>query len=90
MLQKKLVIFSIFSIFLITSCSKPQEVVDCSTVVSTQNTYTNAIKSIIDGSCATSGCHTQNSRAGGIALNTYATVKTSFINGKSLCSVKHT
>jgi len=86
------VIFTLIVLFVVscTSSVETPTALDCSANPPADNTYTKQIKAIIDGTCATAGCHTANSRAGGIALNTYATVKNSFVSGKGLCSVKHT
>jgi hypothetical protein len=83
-----LVVF--ISLSIILSCEVKEETLDCTSLEPSLNTYNRNIKSIMDASCATSGCHTQNARAGGITLNTYASVKTNFVNGRGLCSVKQT
>ena len=46
-------------------------------------------KSIVDASCATSGCHSEKDKAGGILLHNYDRVKSIFVSGKGLCSIKH-
>lgn len=92
MMSKSALVFGLIAVF-IYSCTSSVDTpatLDCSTFPSTDNTYNKSIKTIIDGSCATSGCHTANSRAGGLALNTFTAVKNSFVSGKGLCSIKHT
>jgi hypothetical protein len=62
---------------------------DCSTITTSQNTYTNNIKAILDASCATSGCHDATTKEEGIDLSTYATSKSAFENSEVLCSIHH-
>jgi len=76
-------------VFGLVSCSEKEVVIDCTGVVATENTYTKAIKSIVDASCATSGCHSEKDKAGGILLHNYDRVKSIFVSGKGLCSIKH-
>lgn len=63
--------------------------VDCSGISTDQNTYTKAVKSIVDGSCAYSGCHDSKTAAEGIDLSTYSKVKDEFVNGDALCTIYH-
>ncbi len=81
--------FSLMIVFGVVSCGEKEIVVDCTGIVSTENTYNKGIKSIIDASCATSGCHSEKDKAGGILLHNYDRVKSNFVTGKGLCSIKH-
>ena len=79
----------LFGFVVIFSCGEKETVVDCQSVVAADNTYTKSLKSIVDASCATSGCHTQSDKAGGIMLHNYERVRSNFVSGKGLCSIKH-
>lgn len=65
-------IFAIAISFLILSCEKDEDDVlasfDCTNV---EPTYDLEIKSILNRECATSGCHSSSSQAGGISLGNY-------------------
>ncbi len=78
---------------LMAACSKDTnsytDNVDCSKVNADQNTYTKSVKSIIDGSCAYSGCHDSVTAAEGINLSTYAKAKREFVSGDALCTIYH-
>ncbi len=78
---------------LMAACSKDTnsytDNVDCSKVNADQNTYTKSVKSIIDGSCAYSGCHDSVTAAEGINLSTYAKAKNEFVSGDALCTIYH-
>ncbi len=59
-------------------------------ICSTTPTYTNDVASIINGSCAFSGCHNNNSNSAGISLEGYSNASTEFRNNsKNLASVHH-
>lgn len=51
-------------------------------------TYTQNVKSIIDGNCA-STCHNAVKPAGGIDLTTYEKVKQQCLEGKLLLAIQH-
>ncbi|MBK7789461.1 MAG: hypothetical protein IPJ54_12975 [Saprospiraceae bacterium] len=85
-------IVALFSIgLLIASCGKDTssytDKVDCSGIDADQNTYNKTIKTIVDGSCAYSGCHDSKTAAEGIDLSTYAKTKSEFVSGNALCTV---
>jgi hypothetical protein len=74
-------------LFVAFSCSK-----ESLTVYSCLNitpTYTSSIKAIMDGSCAYSGCHSAGSKADGIDLSTYASVKSASGKSNFLGSIQH-
>ncbi len=52
-------------------------------------TYSANIKSIVDGSCATSGCHNSSTQANGIDLSTYDLVKSESGKNNFLGSIRH-
>jgi len=76
-------------------CSKdsqnPDYIADanCSAVVANTNTYTLAIKDIMDNSCALGGCHDSATKSEGVDLSTYAGTKTAFESQNLLCAVNH-
>lgn len=51
-------------------------------------TWTNNIKSIVNNSCASSGCHDAATAAGGYALNTYSGVKSMTDNNRFLAVIE--
>jgi hypothetical protein len=94
--MRKLVFFALFSLpFILGDCNKEDsnsqylENADCSAVDVSNNTYTKSIKSILDKSCATSGCHDAKSKEDGIDLSTYSSSKSAFENSDCLCSIHH-
>jgi hypothetical protein len=62
---------------------------DCSAVVASTNTYDQSVSAILNASCAYAGCHDNNSKEAGVILDTYASAKASFLDGKSLCTIHH-
>ncbi|MFB6307311.1 MAG: hypothetical protein ABEH43_10055 [Flavobacteriales bacterium] len=70
---------------------------DTSTTDTTQQTacdtlltnYSSDIDPIFENNCATSGCHTQASLAGGFALKTHSEQTDAVNNQPVLCSIKH-
>lgn len=64
--------FAIASFLLILGCEKDEDDVlasfDCTNV---EPTYDLEIKAILNRDCATSGCHSSSSQAGGINLGSY-------------------
>jgi hypothetical protein len=58
---------------------------DTNTTVS----YTNAVKAIIDGNCATSGCHNTATSKDGITLEGYTNAKKAFESHSVLCAIHH-
>ncbi|MFN0729006.1 hypothetical protein [Polaribacter gochangensis] len=53
-------------------------------------TYTVNVKTIIDQSCATSGCHNATGNSGGLTLETYIQVKNAFENRSALVRMEST
>lgn len=53
-------------------------------------TYTANVKSIIDQSCATSGCHNATSNTQNLTLETYTQVKNAFQNRNALGRMEST
>ena len=58
--------------------------VDCS---GNAPSYTSNVKNLLNASCAQSGCHNTASHESGVILDTYAGAKSSFLNGKALCTI---
>ncbi len=52
------------------------------------NTYNLRIKGILDGNCATVGCHDAIYASSAVDLSTYATSKTAFETKSALCTIK--
>jgi hypothetical protein len=50
-------------------------------------TYNATVKVLINQSCGTSNCHNVSTKAAGIQLDTYASAKEIFTNGKALCTI---
>lgn len=53
-------------------------------------TYTKNVKSIIDQSCATSGCHNATSNAANLILENYTQVRDAFVNRNALGRMEST
>lgn len=53
-------------------------------------TYTANVKSIIDQSCATSGCHNSASNSSNLTLETFTQVKNALINRNALVRMEST
>jgi hypothetical protein len=94
--MKKIILLTVlcFAYIAILGCSKNQaddytSNVDCTNVVAATNTYDGSIKTIVDASCAYTGCHSASSAESGVDLSTYAKVKDEFTNGNSLCTIYH-
>lgn len=69
------------------ACKKESPVkYDCTGVTPT---YEANIKTIMNNSCATSGCHSASSKRDGIDLSTYALVKSEAAKDKFLGSIEH-
>ncbi|MFN0015342.1 MAG: hypothetical protein ACKVU2_12415 [Saprospiraceae bacterium] len=62
---------------------------NCSAVDVSTNTYTLAIKVILNSSCALGGCHDAATKSNGVDLSTYAGTKTAFESQNLLCAVNH-
>jgi hypothetical protein len=72
---------------IIFSCKKSTlTTYDCTGVAPT---YTTNIKAIIDASCASSGCHSNASKAKGIDLSSLGVVKTAAANANFMGSIQH-
>ena len=86
--MKKLSILIILVILLsnCTSVSPDDLTLPTPTVVS----YTANVKTIIDQSCATSGCHNTTSNTAGLTLVTFTQVKNAFINRNALGRMEST
>ncbi len=61
---------------------------DCTGIDAAANTYTKAVKAIIDANCATSGCHDSDSKQHGLDLEGFAATKDAFQNHDDIfCSI---
>jgi hypothetical protein len=75
------------AVLVLASCKKDETVVyDCNGVTST---YTANVKTIMDNSCATAGCHDAISRADGFDLSSYNGVKAGAANSNFMGSMEH-
>jgi hypothetical protein len=88
-----LLLFTVSSLLFLTSCTDDElatggggAILDCR---GQAPTYSANIKSIMDGSCATSGCHNSSTQANGIDLSTYDLVKTESGKIRFLGSIRH-
>jgi hypothetical protein len=96
--MKKTIVFASLSfclLYIVTSCKNDTPSEDylsaavCTSVVDSANTYTTAIKAILDTQCATSGCHNAASAKEGVNLSDYANAKTAFQSKDALCTIHH-
>lgn len=62
---------------------------DCSNIDPIANTYTFAVKNILDNTCALSGCHDAATKSNGNDFSTYATAKVAFQTQDVLCAINH-
>lgn len=83
-------------ILLLGSCAKDKAAkppdIDCTTLNQNQistNTYNLQVKTILDNSCASVGCHDALFASAGVNLATYDGSKAAFQNNNVLCTVKH-
>ena len=75
----KKITFSIFASTVFFSCSTTE--IPVVPEVTEKITYDKNVKSIVDNSCATSGCHSAVNPAAGLMLTNYTQVKNSATNG---------
>lgn len=75
--KKTIFLFSVSLAFF--SCSTTE--IPVAPEVTEKITYTKNVKSIVDNSCATSGCHSAVNPAAGLNLTTYTQVRNSAENG---------
>lgn len=74
-------------VVIMSSCtSTTTTTTDCTGITPT---YTNDIASVMNNSCALSGCHNSSSKSAGIDLSTYDKVKTESAKSNFLKSIKH-
>lgn len=89
----KYLVFSIISIIIITlSCTSSNNADFAASAVcnGATPTYTGEIATILNNSCATSGCHNASSASSGINLSTYTTASSQFRNNSNnLASIHH-
>jgi hypothetical protein len=81
-------IFAAFSLsILLISCQKdPVSTVDCTGIAVS---YSTDIKSILDVSCATSGCHNASAHQAGVDLSTYNGARNVSSQDRFLGSIQH-
>lgn len=86
-MKKIFVIFAVCSL-LVAACKKSSaDKYDCTGLTPT---YNGSVKTIIDGSCAFTGCHTGTSPADGLNLSGYSNSKSAALNSSDfLCSIEH-
>lgn len=97
-MRKTILAFMLFSaatLFVVASCKKDNNNpdyaanADCSAIVAADNTYSNGIKTILDASCASAGCHDAIAATNGIDMSSYANSKNAFQNKNALCTIHH-
>lgn len=75
------------SILVISACKKESiKQYDCTGV---SPTYTNAVQTILNTSCAISGCHNAATQAEGINLSSYTGAKNAASSDRFLGSIQH-
>jgi hypothetical protein len=74
---------------LLSGCSKDEDPVDMIDCTGVTPTYTSDIKSILDASCAKSGCHDSITQADGKNFSTYATASAISLTNEFLGAVQH-
>lgn len=79
----------LFFVILFSSCTSVSTD-DLTEQTPTNVTYNQNVKTIIDQSCATSGCHNATTNARGLTLETYSQVKNAFINRNALGRMEST
>jgi hypothetical protein len=81
-INKSLLLLVFSPIFFLVACSKDTNSnIDCTGVTPT---YTTGVKSILDGSCATSGCHDAITHQSGYDFSTYESAKVASQGGRFL------
>lgn len=86
--MRKLFSLLIITLFFFNCTSDSTD--DLTTPTPTVATYNDNVKSIIDQSCATSGCHNATSNTAGLTLETFTQVKNAFINRNALGRIEST
>lgn len=86
--MKNLFTLLLFTI-LFSSCSN-DSTDDLTTPIPTVITYNLNVKSIMDTSCATSGCHNAATNSANLTLETFAQVKDAFVNRNALGRMEST
>lgn len=87
--------FAAASFLFVAACGKDDDKVDytadadCTAIVTADNSYTNSIKAIMDGSCALSGCHSADNPSENVDLSDYAGTKKAFESQDALCTIHH-
>ena len=84
----KLALLACFVVLFITSCDKDDDPMT-TTCESTDMTYTANIKSLLDTTCATSGCHDANAVTSIGALDTYENAVAFVSFGRILGAINH-
>lgn len=83
-------IFSLLLIALFFSNCTSDSTDDLTTPTPILITYTANVKSIIDQSCATSGCHNAAGNSSNLTLETFTQVKNAFLNRNALVRMEST
>lgn len=63
--------------------------VNCTGIDAAENTYTAAIKPILNNSCALGGCHDAATKVSDVDLSDYAAAREAFEKKAVLCSINH-
>ena len=86
--MKKIIILLLFTIIFSNCTSVSTD--DLTLITPISVAYRANVKSIIDQSCATSGCHNAATNTSGLTLETYAQVKNAFQNKNALGRMEST
>jgi cytochrome c553 len=88
MKQITLFAFATLMTILAINCKKASPTTyDCTTL--TNLTYTTNVKSILDASCATSGCHSASTKAAGRDYSSFASVTALAAKAEFMGSMQH-
>jgi hypothetical protein len=89
-MKKSILIFSVLTVFIVSSCYyDKEEVLYGSNCVTSNVTYSLTIRSIISNyGCL--GCHVGGNPSGGINLETHANVQAQALSGKLYGAISHT
>jgi hypothetical protein len=89
--MKKVIFFMSFTLTLfLVQCKKDTVDTTTTTCTGATPTYTNTIKTIMDRSCATPGCHNATTKSNGYDLSTYTGTSAGASNAAFLGAIRHT
>lgn len=62
---------------------------NCTGIDAAANTYDLSVKTVLNATCALSGCHDAATASNGVNLSTYLGAKAAFEDGNALCAINH-